>query len=397
MGDSKKPEANLEAIYRLEFYKKQKNWKLSKDKKNKKSDQGEVIKNRVNETYDVLEPKTKVCELNDRFSKTGYGVPSTSNCQQSYTSKPVTPDYPAYNSQNAFLPQHVYGGIWNYSLQDHINSKLNVPQTESKYWSGGKYWSQGNFDSYRIKQEHLNFNICSEKPQGWLDINKNENHVLQSDQASPQDWPNYTNALKWYDDYTFEDTPVPPNMCTRLPEGAYRRGIQEMMCSNAEVEFDSISQVPPNSWDEFERGAHVAAHSTERELNVSNVLTENAVAQLSPSGSRKDIPTEAIIMWYLQLEEIRLQHLNSPFSLTPRTNTHAGTVCNSYEEYLTRNFNTSARQTAFNCETPHHEKPSTTNDLFVVGRGRGRLQVAPGVDNYKNIEGVKGRRSPFRL
>ncbi|CAK1588264.1 unnamed protein product [Parnassius mnemosyne] len=277
-------------------------------------------------------------------------------------------------------------------------------------------WSGENFDCYYIKQDHLDFNVCCEngEPQSWLDtsIKKNRNYVPGRDQVSPKDWSPARKALNCGDNTTNA-------FCTAehmrrsdnswLPDDEDPRRIKEIVYDNAEDEWDAKSIVSVDSWEEFVRGATVVPHSSEIELNVSNVLSdveldENSLAYLSSERFSAEIQTHARALRQLLHEDSQRQRMYSRglLEIIPR----AETAFNSYDEYLSRDINPSELYTPSNCKTLRHEKASTTEDLHAagsyknvdlgVGKGRGRLHVAQINDSRKGVIGI-GRGRPFRL
>ncbi|CAK1592957.1 unnamed protein product [Parnassius mnemosyne] len=225
MEDFKNPKADLIAIYRLEFYKKQKSWKLSTNAKNKKRDVSGKIKYPLNKTYDVVQPQTNVCELNEAFIDTG-SENTSSNHQPFNPATPTSPKQSTYNYQNE-LYNWQSAEITDHP-QNYIHPKLNSPQTEPKF-----IWTGDNLHYYGNEQDHPNLNGCSEKGelQCWFDKNKNWTPLPETKPLWTREWP-VMNALNCGDNatnafYTAEET-IPPKMeCSWLPDGEELRRIQE--------------------------------------------------------------------------------------------------------------------------------------------------------------------------
>ncbi|CAG4949217.1 unnamed protein product [Parnassius apollo] len=418
MENFKNPKANLLAIYRLEFYKKQKSWKVCTNEKNKKRDVSGKIKNPLNKTYDVLQPETNVCELNEAFIDTCSENITSSNHQLSNSATSTSPKHPTYNYQNE-LYDWQNEQTSDHHPQNYIHTKLNSPQTESEC-----VWTGDNLHCYGIVQACPDFNGCSEKGklQSWFDRNKNWSNLPETNQLWTKEClemnvlncgDNATNGF-----YTAEET-IPKMQFPWLPDGEELRRIQEYAYSYAEDEWDPKSELSLDSWGEFMRGADIAPHSSEVELSFPNVLSdveldENTLTRMSSAQLRAAVQIHAQVLRRLLREESQRKRIRSFLSLTDRTTDRpvitprAATNFSSYDEYPTRDISpTPPYCTA--CNALHRGKTftKTIEDTFVagshknaglqvLGRGRGKVPAVPGNDSRKRIIGIE-RGRPFRL
>ncbi|XP_013143088.1 PREDICTED: uncharacterized protein LOC106106971 isoform X2 [Papilio polytes] len=374
------PKPDLVAIYRLEFYKKKKNWKLS-DAKKYKRDKISNLKKLLNQTYDVEEPKVEFSQLNNAFLDTE----SATDIQENKQIKDNTVEL-------LELPEVSVDGRMEV-VQNYLD-----PQTEDV---------QNYSNNYRYLDDD----------KYWQDHNGNWRIVPEFDQYYPND-PTQVNGLECGDnaantlDWRQTDDPfwVPADDLRWLSNNVYSYGGVETDC-DLPTSNNSV-----DSWGEFVRGADVAPHSSEIELTLPKSLSEadvsaNSLACLSSAQLRAAVQAHTNLLRSLLIEENQRRRIRSCLSLTNPTlyggdvifSPRAVTEASSYDEQPTHDYDASCHREL----TREKTFIKTFDDIFLagsyknetqdLGRGRGRLQnLRNDVGNTQRAIGV-GRGRPCKF
>ncbi|CAH2056181.1 unnamed protein product, partial [Iphiclides podalirius] len=405
---TKKPKAELIAIYRLEFYKKQNSWKLNKDIKRKKYKLEK--KNIFNKTYDVDEPKTQSCLLNEAF------VETDSDKDKSNLQSPSTPTKYECLSHNYPTTQPLQKQIEKCTdAQQWINPVLKFQEKESESTWDRECWT--------ADQDWLDFHSYPGQREGyWVDSNENWMHTSTFDQLWSKDVSPAINELDCGDNAAtilcHAENWLQKDDHLWLPDEADINWMNENMLLCAETEGSAKSEESADSWLEFMRGADIAPHSSKIVLTLPEALSEvdvcgDSLARLSSEQLKEAVRAHSFVLRRLLSEETERRRIRSCLSLSGRSverpvfAPRPATDCSSCDEQPTRDFDPSLhshtggnplhreRTFAMAAEDMFLAGSHRNADLEVLGRGRGRLQSARGRDSRDVIIGI-GRGRPFR-
>ncbi|XP_013175962.1 PREDICTED: uncharacterized protein LOC106124056 [Papilio xuthus] len=405
------PKPDLVAIYRLEFYKKKKNWKLS-DAKKYKRDKISNLKKLLNQTYDVDEPKVEFSQLNNAFLDTEPDNSVTTNMQLVNISKDI---------ENANHVSNLATDIQEIKqIKDNTVELVELPEISSldgrievvqNYLDPQTEDLQNNSNNYRYLEDD----------KYWQDHNGNWRIVPDFGQYYPNDLSQVNNGLDCGDnaantlDWRQREDPfwVPTDDLHWLSNNLYSYGGVE--ADNFEMQSSNNSV---DSWGEFVRGADVAPHSSEIELTLPKSLNEadvsaNSLACLSSAQLRAAVQAHTNLLRSLLNEENQRKRIRSCLSLTNPTlyggdgvifSPRAVTEASSYDEQPTHDYDTSCHR----ADELTREKTfiKTFDDIFLAGsykseiqdsgRGRGRLQKSDFQINLQRPIGV-GRGRPCKF
>ncbi|KPJ17366.1 hypothetical protein RR48_08552 [Papilio machaon] len=294
------PKPDLIAIYRLEFYKKKKNWKLSDAKKHKR-DKISNLKKLLNQTYDVDEPKVEFSQLNNAFLDTEPDSNATTNNQLVNISKDIEDTNFVSNSVTEF--QEIK------QIKDNTVELVELPDISSL--DGRMEIVQNYLDQHTEDVQNYSNNYrYLEDDKYWQDHNGNWRIVPEFTQYYPNDPTQVNNGLDCGDnaantlDWQQREDPfwVPTDDLHWL-SNLYSYGAVE--ADNCEIQTSDNSV---DSWGEFVRGADVAPHSSEIELTLPKSLNEadvsaNSLACLSSAQLRAAVQAHTNLLRSLINEE----------------------------------------------------------------------------------------------
>ncbi|XP_050359237.1 uncharacterized protein LOC126779290 isoform X2 [Nymphalis io] len=403
MSSCKNRKTELIAIYRLEFYKKQNNWKLGPNRKDKKSSEKSLQKKiNLNVTYNLDHPdfEEQSDPLNVAFVDSDSDKTTQTKCLTVYSNQrnkelsqewlePVN-IWPSTESSEdrpkSSTIEHEKSLTWNVQSHSHdnwvgINSTQKLKTcTRRRLEELQKAANAQEFTKEQANEANKDGlkDDCRERSVSkttWVDGNVNTEWKTDCYQNMPTDAGVLSDSR-----HTAQDIWTQP-LESDVPDGLDCADVMNPDDWKAGVIGDAhwISEWSLDSEAEFVRGAHAAPHSSEAELALPAGLgiqdvSLTSLSQLSSSQLMIAARLHSRVLRRLLLESEQRQKLRNATSM----NSFSG---GSFDEYPTRDTGPYGPGNRDNCCL---DRNIIYNDVFLAGsfknvcaegrgRGRGRL------------------------
>ncbi|XP_068622104.1 uncharacterized protein [Battus philenor] len=400
MEPSNRPTTDLIAIYRLEFYKNQKNWILSSDGKKNKL---EKKKNRsvLNKTYTVEEPKTELSQLNNAFLDKDFDESDTPLTRPMASSNGfLKTGYPSSTYQKS--PNNLQENNQNIKNRKNCLASVQKIYTEHPLCLPNEEIFYNDINTFNIQEECAGFNnYPGNKLKYPIDNNENWAFIQTDENIWSEDLPHSmdnqycgdtaANMLRGSENWLLDDVPI------WLPANDHLPWIHENAYSYAEItDWAEECEQSADSWADFARGAHLAPHSSEIELSLPEALLDldvdvNSLACLTSAQLNSALRTHTRLLRSLLQEDHRRRRNRSCLSLTtsavdrPVFSPRPATGMSNYEEpthdYIPSRLDHTGVK-SLRRERTYIKKfddifvagSYRNGDLEVLGRDKGRLQ-----------------------